>query len=460
MSEKIFKEVIDIKQKHVSDSFCVLPWIHVNLQPNGNIYQCCMAPHESPLGNTKEDTIEEVWNNHSMKNIRKKMFKGIRPKPCQRCFMMEDNGVASPRNTFNEYFEDQIPKLIRNTDPETGHNHKFVLKYWDFRWSNICNFKCRMCGTFASSKWVEDEIAVHGHAYNGLMDFQSESKEDIFKYVDQFIGEVEEIYFAGGEPLIMDEHYIILEKLIAAGRTDVRLRYNTNFSHIKFKKWNLEELWQPFLDNPKGAVQLFASLDAVGKLAEIARNGTKWGAVYNNVKTCVDKGMQVHIGPTLSTLNIFHITELLDLAFDLGIPEERISCNNFLTTPGCYDIRILPDDLKEEVLELLQEYQYKFEEDSYRRSFVEFIYNSWTHFLYSDYPGDLQQLQINRREFLRNTVILDRRRGEDFLSVNPQYKDWFDEMHKTLPNYDDPNTFFEDRYEGWVKKDYIPPKTV
>jgi len=72
----------------------------------------------------------------------------------------------------------------------------------------------------------------------------------------------------------------------------------------------------------------------------------------------------------------------------------------------------------------------------------------------------LQQLQINRREFLRNTVILDRRRGEDFLAVNPQYKGWFDEMHKTLPNYDDPESFFEDRYEGWVKKDYIPPKTT
>lgn len=460
MSEKEFKPIIGIDKKNVSDSFCILPWIHMNVQPNGSIYQCCMAPHDSPVGNTSEHTLPEVWNNYHMKNLRKKMIKGEKSRLCERCFMMEDNGVASPRNTFNEFFEDQIPQLIRNTDSETGHNHKFVLKYWDFRWSNICNFKCRMCGTFASSKWVDDEIAIHGKSYNGLMDFQSESKEDIFKYVEEFINDVEEIYFAGGEPLIMDEHYMILEKLIAAGRTDVRLRYNTNFSYIKFKKWNLEELWQPFLDNPKGAVQLFASLDAVGKLAEVARHGTKWNVVYNNVKACVDKGMQVHIGPTLSLLNIFQITELLDLAFELGIPEERISCNNFLTSPSAYDIRILPDDLKEKVLELLGEYRDKHAHNQYRHSFLDFIYNSWTNFLYSDFPGDLQMLQVSRREFLRNTVILDRRRKETFLEVNPQYKEWFDELYATLPNYDDPETFFEDRYDGWVKKDYIPPKTV
>jgi len=459
MSEDKFKEVIDITKKNISDTFCVLPWMHLNVQPNGGVFNCCMAPHDSPVGNTKDDTLEEVWNNFHMKTLRKKMLKGEKSRLCERCHMMEDNGVASPRNTFNEYFEDQIPNLIRNTDLETGHNHKFVLKYWDFRWSNICNFKCRMCGTFASSKWVEDELAIHGHSFNGLMDFQTESKEDIFKHVDKFIHEVEEIYFAGGEPLIMEEHYTILEKLIAAGRTDVRLRYNTNFSYIKFKKWDLEKLWQPFLDDPKGAVQLFASLDAVGKLAEVARNGTKWNIVYNNVKTCVDKGMQVHIAPTLSTLNIFHIPELLQTAFDLGIPEERITCNNFLTSPSSYDIRILPDELKEQVLDILNEFIDKHKDNEYRHSFLNFVYNAWTSFLYSDYPGDLQQIQIARREFLRQTVILDRRRKENFLEVNPQYNDWFKELHATLPNYDDPETFFEDRYEGWEKKDYIPNTT-
>ena len=101
----------------------------------------------------------------------------------------------------------------------------------------------------------------------------------------------------------------------------------------------------------------------------------------------------------------------------------------------------------------------KHKDNEYRHSFLSFVYNAWTSFLYSDYPGDLQQIQIARREFLRQTVILDRRRKENFLEVNPQYNEWFKELHATLPNYDDPKTFFEDRYEGWEKKDYIPNTT-
>ena len=442
MSE--FKELIDINKKHVSESFCVLPWMHLNVQPNGEVFQCCMAPTDRPVGNVKDNTLPEIWNNHSMKDIRRKMLKGIKPKLCQRCYMMEDNGVASPRNTFNKFFEKDISKLTRNTDKDSGHNHKFVLKYWDFRWSNICNFKCRMCGTFASSKWEEDEKALHGRSNGGLRNFRTEAKEDIWKYIDEFIGDVEEIYFAGGEPLMMDEHYQILEKLIAAGRTDVRLRYNTNFSHIKFKKWDLQELWQHFLDDPKGNIQLFASLDAAGKLAEVARHGTKWNVVHNNVRECIDRGMEIHLGPTLSLLNIFHLTDLLDISFELGIPEDRITMNNFLTAPSCYDIRILPDDLKADVLERFQDYMDKFE-DGYRRSFLEFVYNAWTSFLYSDFPGDLQQIQIARLEFLRATTILDNRRKENFLEVNPQYTDWFKELRSIVPNYHDEETFYKER---------------
>lgn len=442
---KEFKEYLDVNEKHVSDTFCILPWVHMNVQPNGDVYQCCMAPHDMPVGNTRDNTLPEVWNNFNMKSLRKKLLKGEKSKLCERCTMMESNGVLSPRNTFNNFYKNQTKELISNTNPETGHNDKFVLKYWDFRWSNICNFKCRMCGTFASSKWVEDEQAIHGRAYNGLMKFSAESKEDVFQYVDKFIHDVEEVYFAGGEPLMMEEHYTILEKLIEAGRTDVLLRYNTNFSHIKFKKWDLEKLWQPFLDDPKGNIQLFASLDAVGKLAEVARNGTKWNQVYNNVKTCINKGMEIHLGPTLSLLNVFHMTELLDMCFDLGIPEDRITCNNFLTSPDHYDIRLLPDYLKDDLLSKMLDYNEKHSDNDYRKSFLDFLYNSWTSFMYSDFPGDLQQVQVARLEFLRVTTILDRRRNENFLEVNPQYEEWFKELRSIVPNYHDENTFYNDR---------------
>lgn len=416
--------------ENISNTFCVLPWIHLNIQPNGDIYPCCMAPYGMPIGNTKDNTLEEIWNNEQMMSIRKDMLSGNRPKLCERCFLIEDSGLLSPRKTHNYFFNDGINELISQTNKETGHNDKFVLKYWDFRWSNMCNFKCRMCGIFSSSKWYDDEAALFGtHVNNnGVINFNIDSKEDIFKYVDQFINEVEEIYFAGGEPLIMDEHYIILEKLIAAGRTDVRIRYNTNFSHIHFKKWDLHGLWDHFLKDPKGRIFLFASLDAVGKLAEVVRNGTKWNAVYQNIKSCVDKGMEVHISPTISILNIFHINELIDMAISIGVNPSTVSLNNLLTSPMWYDIRILPDNLKTNLINKLNTYIETIG-DSYTRSIVKQAKDGWEKHLYTPFEGDIQDA---RRHLFRSTYILDNRRNESFLEVNPQYKDWFDEIESTI----------------------------
>lgn len=443
------------KKTPVSDTFCILPWTHLMVQPNGNIQPCCMTPHDMPIGNTKEDTLEEVWNGFVMKNIRKKMFKGERPMLCNRCYLMEDNGAISPRVNMTEKFESEIEQMIANTDRETGHNGDFSLKYWDFRFSNICNFKCRMCGTFASSKWVDDEMAIHGKSHNGLMNFRSESKEDIMGYVDRFINDVQEIYFAGGEPLIMDEHYIILEKLIKAGRTNVILRYNTNFSHIKFKKWDLVKLWEPFIKNPDGRVQLFASLDAVGDVAELARHGTVWENVHNNIKSAIDLGVEVFVSPTISILNVFHVTDLFDTIIKLGIKPSYIVFNNFLTDPQCYDIRILPDELKDQLMTKLETYHKNlpklFEGQRWQgalgayQNAIGSAIGAWVNFLYSEMNVDLLQLQISRRELLRVTTILDVRRNENFLDVNPQYKEWFDEIRATIKNYETEEYFFRDR---------------
>mgnify|MGYP001133931974 CR=1 FL=1 len=416
--------------KENKDTFCILPWNHLNVQPNGDIYQCCMAPYGEKIGNTKNDTLEEIWNGDDMKGIRKQMLKGERPHLCNRCFLIEDSGLTSPRGTHNRMFKKDIAEAIENTDKETGEYKEFKLKYWDFRWSNICNFKCRMCGVYSSSKWYEDAKELHNETIgnNGVTQFNSESKEDVFKMVDKNIYDVEEIYFAGGEPLVMEEHYLVLEKLIAAGRTDVRLRYNTNFSHLKFKQWDLFGLWQKFLDDPKGGIQLFASLDAVGKLAEVIRNGTKWDKVYQNIKKCKEAGMEVHFSPTVSLLNMFYIDELIDLAAELDIDTDKVNVNNLLTTPQCYDIRLLPLNLKKDLLNKLEKYMHTKCPVKYR-PVVQYGLPSWKTFINEPFKGDRDAAE---EQLLTNTVYLDLKRKEDFLEVNPQYTEWFSEIRKRL----------------------------
>jgi organic radical activating enzyme len=417
-----------------------------------------MTPHDMPIGNTKENTLEDVWNGFAMTNIRKKMFKGERPFLCNRCYLMDDNMVESPRVSMTGKFLSQVPEMIKNTDINTGHNKDFMLKYWDFRFSNICNFKCRMCGTFASSKWSEDENAIHGNTNNtGLMNFRTESKEDIMIYVDKFINDVQEIYFAGGEPLIMDEHYIILEKLINVGRTDITLRYNTNFSHIKFKKWDLLKLWSPFIKNPKGRIELFASLDATEKTAEIIRHGTVWRDIYNNIEASMKLGVDIFVSPTISILNAFHLTELFDTIMELEIMPEHIVYNNLLTDSQCFDIRILPEDLKEDLTNMLEDYHSKLPESQYKEVFERAI-SGWINFLYSEINIDLLHMEITRRELLRVNAIMDLRRSENFLDVNPQYIEWFEEIRQTIKNYETEEYFFRDRSVNMIQNEI--PKTI
>lgn len=418
-----------------SSTLCVLPWIHMNIQPNGDIYPCCMAPYGEPIGNTKDNTLEEVWNGEDMKNIRKEMLQGKRPHLCSRCYLIEDGGLGSPRGTHTREFEHVLEEAIANTNIETGEYKDFKLKYWDFRWSNICNFKCRMCGTYSSSKWSEDGYALYGEhsKIEGVIEYNPESKEDIFNYVDRFINDVEEIYFAGGEPLIMDEHYIILEKLIAAGRTDVKLRYNTNISHIKFKKWNLLELWSKFIENDKSRIQIFASLDAVGKLAEVIRNGTKWNKVYLNLQELQKLGVELHFAPTISILNIFFVDELIDLCNDLNIHPNQIGMSNFLTTPEFYDARLLPEDLKKKLIHKLENYKNTKCPEKYKPA-LHYGLEGWKNFLSLDFPADRLE---NEKWLYRATKLLDNRRQENFIEVNPQYKEWLEEIEGKIPNVEE-----------------------
>lgn len=414
------------------DSFCVLPWIHLNIQPNGDIYPCCMAPYGDTIGNTADNTLEEIWNGDIMKGMRKQMLNGERPDLCKRCFIIEDSGLNSPRFTHNDYFKNRLVEVLDNTDPETGHVEDFKLRYWDFRWSNICNFKCRMCGVYSSSKWHQEAMELHGDnsaaKTKGILEFNSSGKEDVFAQIDKFIPDVEEIYFAGGEPLVMEEHYLILEKLIAAGRTDVRLRYNTNFSHLKFKKWDLFGMWQHFLNDPKGHIQLFASLDAVGKLAEVIRDGTKWNNVYQNIKRCQETDIQIFFSPTISLLNMFYIDELIDVAAELQIDVDKINVNNLLTTPQYYDIRLLPDYLKKQLIDKIEDYRDNKVHPKYK-GVVDYGLKSWKTFINQPFKEDRKFWE---KRLLQNTVYLDVNRKQSFLEVNPQYTEWFKEIRKEL----------------------------
>ncbi len=416
----------------VSDTFCIMPWVHLHTWPNGNVYPCCLADSDHPLGNLKDNTLEEIWNSTDLKKIRVELLDGKKPEVCKRCYMQEDMGSSSFRVSSNNQWQHHIDKAVETT-LEDGTDTNFKLNYWDFRFSNVCNLKCRMCGPELSSSWYADQIKMYGSSSTpqALVHMNDGSLEDVMIYVDRFINDVEEIYFAGGEPFIMDEHYIILEKLIAAGNTKCRIRYNTNFTSLKFKKWDLIELWKPFIKDNLDNVRIFASLDGIGEVAEYARKNTKWSVVEDNIKRVHDAGMNVWTSSTINIFNIFHLPVFVERMHELGIPSSRMQMNNVLTFPDYYCINILPDDLKQMAIENLdnhiKEHGFKSNLNRYPYDYNHLEKNYNVIKKYFDISTTRPKEEI-LRDLKRFTEIKDKTRNESFIETFPHYKKWYESL--------------------------------
>ena len=378
------------------------------------------------VGNLKDNTLEELFNSEYMRELRLDLLNNKKPHSCVKCYEQEDNGIRSFRKNANWTFDHHLFEKAKQTNPD-GSLDKMELVYWDFRFSNLCNMKCRMCGGHLSSMWHEDEKLLYKQVseQQAIVNVSDHSKDDIKALIDQQIPYVEEVYFAGGEPLIMDEHYYILEKLIEAGRSDVKLRYNTNLLKLRYKKWDTVELWKHF-----DFVQVMASIDDIDERAEYVRKGTRWDAIENNMRELLQYKdvVQLNVSPTIQLLTVWNIPNYVDRMFEIGLTIHNMHISNVLTHPDWYHMNTMPAELKREVEQRLHEHSSKFE-DSIREK-LEWYYKSIISYLWTEQPEDMKKK--THRDFMRITNRLDEIRGENFLNTFPEL-----ESHYRRTDYDD-----------------------
>jgi sulfatase maturation enzyme AslB (radical SAM superfamily) len=148
------------------------------------------------------------------------------------------------------------------------------------------------------------------------IEYAGRTEDDIEQQMQEHIPYLEQVYFAGGEPLIMKEHYTLLEKLIDAGKTDVRIQYNTNFSELRFKDKHVFEYWKHFKN-----VSVGASLDASGARAELMRKGTDWQQTVDNRQRMMEEVPHVdfYVSATVSTMNVLHVLDFHKAWTELGL---------------------------------------------------------------------------------------------------------------------------------------------
>lgn len=388
-----------------SRTFCIYPWIHIHAYPTGDVYPCCHAEMgPGRLGNARQHTLEQIYRGEAAQRLRDDMLNERENPACTRCYEQEKSGFFSGRMSANKHHGHNIKKI---------HHDSFELTYWDIRFSNLCNLRCRSCGHIFSSQWYQDQAKLAGPEWartHTVLNYAGRTEIDMWEQLIPHLDSVEQIYFAGGEPLLMEEHYRILEELLKRNKTSVRLIYNTNFTHTDLKGRSVFEYWNQF-----DSVAVGASLDAEGTRAEYIRKGTDWAAVVDNRKAMQQLCPRVdfYISPTLSILNAEHLPDFHQSWVAQGLIRPQDLNVNILQDPRYLRIDIATPEYK---LKLIEKYQAHIEwlrpQDPLNRATVGF--ESAVNFL---------QAQDNSAlipEFWQRTDQLDAIRKENVLDIIPE----------------------------------------
>ena len=315
------------------ENLCLAPWTHTYLSPQTERGLCCAS--REPAQNFKQyidtkegtneynpQTLEEYWNGENIRRIRMQMLNNEVPPECVVCDKkLLNNDVY--RDYFTHLFAHKWEDVIVNTDYDGYTSMKPVS--WDYRFSNLCNFKCRMCGPMLSSSW-ETEARKQGKIEpwmepsikKSIENFQTTVVEEEFS---QAVEEhrIEEIYWVGGEPLMYEQHWKYMQRIIELGDGQgLYARYNTNLSRVSYKGIDLyDDILSKIRD-----WQICASIDGTGAVGEYIRTGLKYNKWLEYFKRGIKYSRNrrmMRIDFTLTTPGLFELENICKLSDELGV---------------------------------------------------------------------------------------------------------------------------------------------
>lgn len=383
------------KNVYKGDTMCVLPWIHKYVNPQGLVMPCCNGDEKYPYGSIVHNNLDDI----STRPVQEQMIAGQRPSACNSCWQKEDSGLPSMRQRMNKQFSD------------SKNEKSFVLKYLDIRLSNKCNLMCRMCSGKFSNRIAQEELKLYGETKYKDEILSKDLVKKQLAYIKDNIDTVEQIYFAGGEPMIMKEHYEILNMLIESGRTDVEVSYNTNLSMLNFKQYNVLDYWKHF-----DRINLSASIDLIGYQSDYVRHGVEYDVLeknYNSIKNLTN--VRFNIASILHLMNIYNLPKLQRRWIELGVDCSDIRFD-VLIMPEEQAINVLPEHYKDLALHQIQEHT----EFLTTVENSELLINTWleaTEFMTSTSKTHLLE------KFFRLTDDKDSIRKQKFEDYFPEYKD-------------------------------------
>jgi len=358
----------------MSNTLCALPWIHLATRPNGDVRLCCTANasgagdvDEKVIGlvkkngvslNLRNNSLEEIWNSDQMKQTRLTMLRGEVPDSCKKCFVEEANGIVSKRQWETEVWKERLdlPSIIKTTD--TDGSLPVNIPYFDLRLGNMCQLKCVMCSPHDSSAWIKDwkiqyptykniELQTD-QRWDSSYDYTWYQKGSFLDTMKDQASNIKELYFAGGEPLLIPEHYKILKFMVDSGNaTNCILRYNSNGLELPS---NLFDLWRHFK-----SVKFNFSIDNLFEKNEYIRYPSKWDDVLHNLHILdnTDDNITVNIACAVQLLNVLDLVEFVEWKHQQKFKKINVSNGagmiglHLVYFPSYLNVRCLPKTIKD-----------------------------------------------------------------------------------------------------------------
>jgi radical SAM protein with 4Fe4S-binding SPASM domain len=312
-----------------SSTYCPLPFTHLHVTANGDVKPCCVARSFPTKVDVNKEDLSEVFNNTNFQTLRKGLLNNGRPKECTECWELENSNLESHRMKFIK-------------DVPTHPKSEIVpveFDYIDIRFSNVCNLKCIMCG------------GENSHLLNNGEIIQVEDK--FVQSLKTKINNTRRIYFAGGEPLVMDQHYDILEYLSINNRKAI-ITYNTNLQVLEKGKYKVLDLWNKFETKPF----VYVSCDGLYEIGEKIRVNFNTQRFIENIYKLKENSIQFKLFYTVGKYNVDNIptflkqVEELKLKYDQNTLEDSVTFS-LVQHPIKYNIRSLDNNTKTEIVSKL-----------------------------------------------------------------------------------------------------------
>ena len=338
------------------------PFTGLATREDGAIKVCCRS---LPIGNIKNETLEQAWNGEKMREVRRQVLSDERPDVCKPCFDLEDQGVQSLRQ---RHIANNIPESRVNLYPDalksltTDMTMPFELPTMEIKINNLCNLKCRMCNPLDSTQWKDwnsivehykkednylvkavEDLGLTKAPYVGLFDNKKEWWDSLRKLLPHF----KRVEFAGGEPLMDPMHYKILDLLSENGK-NIEIKYATNGTVLGIKGRWIKDYWPKFK-----SVAVNVSIDGIDEVYEYVRSNGKFQDVVDNVRIMknIPTVSRIVGAFTVQSNNIMQIDKVIDYFLN---KLEIVFYSHRVQYPRALSAQVLPKELKDKVISKLE----------------------------------------------------------------------------------------------------------